>query len=78
MEPGMIKVTRLEENEDGSANLEIETDREATRFLVEIGLARLLEMAINEEDGYELKSETKEGVVEIAEGSVQQELGEGT
>jgi len=78
MEPGMIQVKRLEENEDGSANLEIETDREATRFLVEIGLTRLLEMAINKEDGYELKPETKEGVVEIVEGSVQQELGEGT
>ena len=78
MEPGMIQVTRLEENEDGSANLEIETDREATRFLVEIGLTRLLEMAINKEEGYELKPETKESVVEIVEGSVQQELGEGT
>ena len=78
MEPGMIQVKRLEENEDGSANLEIETDREATRFLVEIGLTRLLEMAINKEEGYELKPETKEGVVEIVEGSVQQELGEGT
>ena len=77
MEPGMIQVKRLEENEDGSANLEIETDREATRFLVEIGLTRLLEMAINKEDGYELKPETKEGVVEIVEGSVQQEMGEG-
>ena len=54
MEPGMIQVTRLEENEDGSANLEIETDQEATRFLVEIGLTRLLEMAINKEEGYEL------------------------
>jgi len=78
MEPGMIQVKRLEENEDGSANLEIETDREATRFLVEIGLTRLLEMAINKENGYELKPETKESVVEIVEGSVQQELGEGT
>jgi len=75
---GMIKVTRLEENEDGSANLEVETDREATRFLVEIGLARLLEMAINEENGYELNPETKESVVEIVEGSVQQEVGEGS
>ena len=50
MEPGMIQVTRLEENEDGSANLEIETDREATRFLVEVGLTRLLEMAVDKEN----------------------------
>jgi len=78
MEPGMIKVTRLEENEDGSANLEIETDREATRFLVEIGLARLLEMAIDKENGYELKHTTKEDVAEIVKGSMQQEVGEGT
>jgi hypothetical protein len=78
MEPGMIKVTRLEENEDGSANLEIETDREATRFLVEIGLARLLEMAIDKENGYELKHTTKEDVAEIVKGSMQQEVGEST
>ena len=78
MEPGMIQVTRLEENEDGSANLEIETDREATRFLVEIGLARLLEMAIDKENGYELKHTTKEDVAEIVKGSMQQEVGEST
>jgi len=75
---GMIQVKRLEENEDGSANLEIVTDVEATRYLVEVGLTRLLELAINKEDGYELRPETKEGVVEIAEDIVQQELGEGT
>jgi len=75
---GMIQVKRLEENEDGSANLEVETDREATRFLVEIGLTRLLEMAINKEEGYGLRNETKEDVVEIAKSSVQQEMGEGS
>lgn len=54
---GMIEVKRLEENKDGSANLEIETDREATRFLVEIGLTRLLEMALDKEnDEYKFKS----------------------
>ena len=47
---GLIEVKRLEENEDGSANLEIETDREATRFLVEIGLTRLLEMALDKDN----------------------------
>jgi hypothetical protein len=75
---GMIQVKRLEENEDGSANLEIVTDVEATRLLVEVGLTRLLEMAIDKEEGYELRSETQEGVAEIVKGSVQQELGEGT
>jgi len=76
---GMIQVKRLEENEDGSANLEIVTDVEATRLLVEVGLTRLLEMAIDKEnEEYELRPETQEGVAEIVKGSVQQELGEGT
>lgn len=47
---GMIKVTRYEENEDGSANLEIVTDDEATRFLVEAGLVSVLEKAIDAEN----------------------------
>ena len=75
---GMIQVKRLEENEDGSANLEIVTDVEATRHLVEVGLTRLLEMAIDKEQGYELKHTTKEDVVEIIESSMQQEMGEST
>jgi len=47
---GMIQVKRLEENEDGSANLEIETTPEATRLLVEIGLTSLLEKALDKEN----------------------------
>jgi hypothetical protein len=78
METGFIQVKRLEENEDGSANLEIVTDVEATRLLVEVGLTRLLEMAIEKENGYELKHTTKEDVAEIVKGSVQQEVGEGS
>jgi hypothetical protein len=74
MEPGIIQVTRLEENEDGSANLEIETDREATRFLVEIGLTRLLEMAINKQEGYEFK----EDLPEALEGTRQEEARQST
>ena len=49
-ELGMIQVTRLEENDDGSANLEIETSPEATRLLVEMGLISLLEKAIDKEN----------------------------
>jgi len=49
-EVGMIQVKRLEENEDGSANLEIETTPEATRLLVEIGLTSLLEKALDKEN----------------------------
>ena len=60
MEPGMIQVTRLEENEDGSANLEIVTDVEATRLLVEVGLTRLLEMALDKEnDLYKFEDENE-------------------
>jgi len=76
METGLIEVKRLEENEDGSANLEIVTDVEATRLLVEVGLTRLLEMAIDKENGYELRNETEEGLAEITQGIVQQEVGE--
>ena len=79
MQTGFIEVKRLEENEDGSANLEIVTDVEATRLLVEVGLTRLLEMALDKENNdYEFRNETKESVAKIIEGSVQQELGEGT
>jgi RNase P/RNase MRP subunit POP5 len=79
METGIIQVKRLEENEDGSANLEIVTDVEATRLLVEVGLTRLLEMAIDKEnEEYELKHTTQEDVAKIIEGSVQQEMGEGS
>jgi hypothetical protein len=78
METGIIQVKRLEENEDGSANLEIVTDLEATRLLVEVGLTRLLQMAIEKENGYELRPETEEGVAEITQSIVQQELGEST
>jgi len=78
METGIIQVKRLEENEDGSANLEIVTDTEATRLLVEVGLTRLLEMAIDKEQGYELKHTAQEDVVEIIESSMQQEMGEGS
>ena len=50
MQTGIIQVKRLKENEDGSANLEIETDVEATRLLVEVGLTRLLEMALDKDN----------------------------
>jgi len=57
---GLIEVKRLQENKDGSANLEIETDQEATRFLVEIGLTRLLEMALDKENNeYSFRDEVR-------------------
>ena len=75
METGLIEVKRLTDNEDGSANLEIETDTEATRLLVEIGLTRLLEMAIDKENkNYEFK----EDLPEAPQGSCQEETGQST
>ena len=68
---GLIKVTRYEENEDGSANLEIVTSDEATRFLVEIGLISLLEKAIDKDNkDYALSPElqSRELADEINEG----------
>ena len=65
---GTIKVTRLEENEDGSANLEIETDQEATRFLVEQGIIALLEKCIDRENKeYALSPELQAGVEDETE-----------
>ena len=75
METGLIEVKRLTDNEDGSANLEIETDTEATRLLVEIGLTRLLEMAIDKENkNYEFK----EDLPEAPQSSCQEETGQST
>lgn len=68
---GEIKVTKLVDNPDGSANLEIETDREATRFLVEQGLIAVLQKCIDEENkSYALSPElqSRELADEINEG----------
>lgn len=72
MKTGTIQVKDYVEHEDGSATLVVDTDTEATRLLVEVGLQRLLEKAMNNEDGYEFK----EGVSEATESSVQEELGQ--
>jgi len=61
-EVGLIEVKRLEEKEDGSANLEIETSPEATRLLVEMGLISLLEKAIDKEnDEYSINKSLLKG-----------------
>ena len=75
MQTGLIEVKRLEENEDGSANLEIVTDVEATRLLVEVGLTRLLEMALDKEnDDYKIDKD----LLKAPEGTRQEEVGQGT
>ena len=58
---GTINVTDYVEHEDGSATLVVDTDKDATRLLVEVGLRRLLEMAIDEENK---EYQFKEGVDE--------------
>ena len=71
-----INVTDYVEHEDGSATLVVDTDKDATRLLVEVGLRRLLEMAVDKDnEEYEFTSETKEDLAEATEGSVQEEMG---
>ena len=54
---GTIDVKDYVEHEDGSATLVVDTDPEATRLLVEVGLRRLLEMAVDKEnDEYQLEN----------------------
>ena len=72
MKVGTIKVTDYVEHEDGSATIVVDTDDDATRLLVEVGLYRLLEMAAKNENGYEFK----ESISEATESSVQEELGQ--
>lgn len=66
---GTIEVTDCIEHEDGSATIVVDTDKEATRLLVEVGLRRLLEMAMKNEENYEFK----EAVSEASEGSCETE-----
>jgi len=47
---GTINVTDYVEHEDGSATLVVDADKDATRLLVEVGLRRLLEMAVDKEN----------------------------
>ena len=47
---GTINVTDYVEHEDGSATLVVDTDPDATKLLVGIGLRRLLEMAVDKEN----------------------------
>ena len=75
MKSGTINVTDYVEHEDGSATLVVDTDKDATRLLVEVGLRRLLEMAVQNEEGYEFKDEAEEVVPEATESSVQEEVG---
>jgi hypothetical protein len=69
MKAGTIEVTDCIEHEDGSATIVVDTDKEATRLLVEVGLRRLLEMAMKNEENYEFE----EGVSEASESSCETE-----
>ena len=46
----LITVSNLQEHEDGSATMDIETSPEATRLLVEVGLTALLEKVIDKDN----------------------------
>ena len=70
---GTIEVTDYVEHGDGSATLVVDTDPDATKLLVSVGLRRLLEMAVNQEEGYEFK----ENILEATEGTCQEEVGQG-
>ena len=50
MKSGTIDVKDYVEHEDGSATLVVDTDPDATKLLVSIGLRRLLEMAVDKEN----------------------------
>jgi len=57
---GTIEVTDYVEHEDGSATLVVDTDPDATKLLVSIGLRRLLEMALDKEnDLYKFEDENE-------------------
>ena len=71
---GTIEVTDYVEHGDGSATLVVDTDPDATRLLVSVGLRRLLEMVVNQEEGYEFK----EDLLEAPEGSCQEEARQNT
>ena len=42
-----MKVVDFEENEDGSANIKVETTLEETKFLVEYAILDILEKTVN-------------------------------
>ena len=57
---GTIEVTDYVEHGDGSATLVVDTDPDATKLLVSIGLRRLLEMALDKEnDLYKFEDENE-------------------
>jgi len=60
-EVATITVVSLKENEDGSANLEIEASHEAIQFLVQEGLIAILKKAISKNnEEYSLITESPE------------------
>ena len=43
-----IQISELEEHPDGSATYKVDTDREGTEFLVQIGLTQIMEKALKD------------------------------
>lgn len=44
----IIELDNLVENEDGSATMQLETDKEAKEYLINVGLIEMLKKAIKE------------------------------
>ena len=65
---GTIEVTDYVEHGDGNATLVVDTDPDATRLLVSVGLRRLLEMAVDKEnDEYKFEDENERRSTESTE-----------
>jgi len=56
-----IEVSNYKEHEDGTASMQLDTDDEATKLLVQEGFISLLKKAIEEQEGYSI-SETKNDI----------------
>ena len=46
----VIEIRKITENEDGSANVELDLDVEAVRLLLNVGLQKLLTDHMNEQE----------------------------
>ena len=55
----MLTVTNIDENEDGSATVELDLDKETLRLLVQEGVISILQHVIEKEEAYELRREAE-------------------
>jgi len=55
----MLTVTKIDENEDGSATVELDLDKETLRLLVQEGVISILRQTVEKEKAYELRREAE-------------------